>query len=108
MRFRSDLDSLILATLESGAMHGYDIAKAIRRRSEEVMKVGENMLYPALHRLEQEGLIAGEWQSQDPKPPKKLYSLTDRGAKKLTDRRKEWETFVAMIGRVLNPAPEGR
>ena len=102
MAFKSDLDTMILAVLRTESMHGYEIAKAIKLRSSDVLKVGEGQLYPALHILEKDGLVKAEWEQQQGKPAKKIYSLTEEGAKKLAKQKKEWDSFVAGVGAILN------
>ena len=71
MSFRTDLEAMVMAALKDGPLHGYGIVRAIRGRSEGVLKLGEGQLYPILHRLESDGLIHGDWEIQDGKPPRK-------------------------------------
>jgi transcriptional regulator len=92
------LDLLILKTLCAGAMHGYDIADAIQRRSEEVLRVEEGALYQALHRLELRGLLESEWGTSANNRRAKFYRLTARGSKYLAD---ESATFARLSGAVL-------
>ena len=104
MAFRSDLDALILAALEGGPKHGYGIVKTIRATSDDVLKLGEAQLYPVLHRLEEAGIIEGEWEMSEGKPSKKVYSLTVRGNKELKKLRQDWEKFSAAVSKMLEPA----
>lgn len=92
------LDILILKTLSKGQMHGYDIAESIAERSEEVLRVEEGALYPALHRLEVRGLLASEWGVSTNNRRAKYYKLTGEGRKHLT---RESATFVRLSGAVL-------
>jgi transcriptional regulator len=92
------LDLLILKTLLAGARHGYDIAEAIEQRSEEVLRVEEGALYPALHRLELRGLLDSEWGVSANNRRAKFYKLTPDGRKYLA---RETETFVRLSGAVL-------
>lgn len=101
MTFKGDLKALILAVLADQDLHGYEILKQIRQRSGQVFKFGESKLYPALHALELDGLIASEWIEQEGKPDRKVYRLTPQGAGKLEEHRKEWERFAASVGRFL-------
>lgn len=101
MGFRTDLEAMVLAALQEGPLHGYGIVRAIRGRSEGVLKLGEGQLYPILHRLEEDGLVLGDWEMQDGKPPRKLYSLTDSGQGALVARRREWGAFAKAVGAVL-------
>lgn len=101
MRFRTDLESMILAALVEKPLHGYGIVRAIRTRSEGVLKLGEGQLYPILHRLEEDALVSGDWEIQDGRPPRKVYSLTEAGATQLVERKKEWKLFSSAVGNVL-------
>lgn len=102
MRFRTDLESMILAALADGPSHGYGIVRSIRSRSEGVLKLGEGQLYPILHRLEEDELVKGEWEIQDGKPPRKVYALTESGSAKLAERRGEWAQFAKAVGNVFD------
>jgi PadR family transcriptional regulator, regulatory protein PadR len=98
------LDLMILRTLLSGPSHGHAIAKHIQRTSEEVLQVETGSLYPALHRLEAQGLISAEWELSDKGKRAKFYSLTKAGRKQLTAELSKWEQLSLAIGRVLKPA----
>jgi len=99
------LDLLILKTLNRGdAMHGYRIAQHIQQVSGEVLRVEEGSLYPALHRLELEGLVASEWGLSANNRRAKYYRLTRSGKKRLTAEERHWARLVAAIGRVLATA----
>lgn len=102
MRFRTDLESMILAALVDGPSHGYGIVRSIRTRSEGVLKLGEGQLYPILHRLEEDELVRGEWEIQEGKPPRKVYALTEAGASRLAERRSEWAQFAKAVGNVFD------
>lgn len=101
MAFKGDLDALILGVLEGVELHGYEISKRIKQLSDTALSVGEGQLYPALHRLEHEGLVAATWVPQEGKPPRKVYRLTDDGAGKLARHRAEWEKFASGVNRIL-------
>ncbi len=92
------LDLLILRTLLVGKRHGYDIAEAIEQRSQEVLRVEEGALYPALHRLELRGLLDSEWGLSANNRRAKFYKLTAEGRKFL---ERETESFVRLSGAVL-------
>lgn len=92
------LDLLILKTLLSGRKHGYDIAEAIEQRSEEVLRVEEGALYPALHRLELRGLLDSEWGVSLNNRRAKYYRLTAAGRKHLA---RETATFARLSAAVL-------
>lgn len=101
MGFRTDLEAVVLAALREGPLHGYGIVRALRGQSEGVLKLGEGQLYPVLHRLEEEGLVEGDWEIQDGKPPKKRYSLTARGTATLEEHRAQWTIFSRAVGKVM-------
>ncbi len=98
---------MVMAALQSGPLHGYGIVRAIRGRSEGILKLGEGQLYPVLHRLEEEGLVAGDWEMQEGKPPRKVYTLTEPGHGVLVTRRREWGAFSKAVGSVLDEPKAG-
>lgn len=102
MAFRTDLEAMVLAALIDGPQHGYAVVRTIRGRSEGVLRLGEGQLYPILHRLEESGLVSGDWEMQDGKPPRKVYSLTDHGHAALAQRRAEWSLFARAVGSVMS------
>ena len=69
--------------------------QAIRTKSEGALKLGDNQIYPVLHRLEAEGLVNAEWQAQQGKPARKVYALTEEGSGKLEHHQKEWGNYAA-------------
>ena len=97
------LDLLILRTLLFGPSHGHAIAKHIRHTSEELLRVETGSLYPALHRLEAQGLIAASWEKSDRGKRARYYRLTKQGRKQLEVARERWNTFSRAMGLVLNP-----
>ena len=96
------LDLLILKTLHQGPMHGWGISLRIQEVSEDVLQVNQGSLYPALHRLEQQGLIAAEWGSSENKRQAKFYELTRAGRRELEEETKNWERLAGAVGRVLS------
>jgi PadR family transcriptional regulator, regulatory protein PadR len=98
------LDMLILRTLERGALHGYAIAVAIEQRSDNVLRVEEGSLYPALHRLELAELLESEWKLSDTNRRAKYYRLTRKGRKHLAAEALNWNRLAAAIARVMEPA----
>jgi transcriptional regulator len=98
------LDLLILRTLVFGPNHGHAIAKHIQRTSEDLLQVETGSLYPALHRLEAQGLVAASWQLSDRGKQAKYYRLTARGKKQLHAARTRWAALARAIGLVLEPA----
>jgi len=98
------LDMLILKTLARGPLHGYGIAESIHQRSEDVLRVEEGALYPALHRLELRGLLASEWGVSENNRRAKYYRLTAAGRRYLEAERAQWNRLVAAIARVMETA----
>src|SRR3984957_16640673 len=84
------LDMLILRTLQWGSQHGHGIGQAIRQSSADVLKIERGSLYPALHRLEDKGLISSEWKSSDLNRRAKYYRLTAAGKKQLMAEKSKW------------------
>jgi PadR family transcriptional regulator PadR len=95
------LDMLILRTLDRGPMHGWGIAQFIQQISEDVLRVEEGSLYPALHRMEVEGWIDAEWGQSDNNRRAKFYRLTARGRKALNQEADHWRDLVQAIARVM-------
>jgi PadR family transcriptional regulator, regulatory protein PadR len=98
------LEMLILKTLSRQVMHGYGIAQHIRMLSDEVLKVEEGSLYPALQRLQLEGLIASEWGKSANNRRARYYRLTPAGRRHLGESESSFERLMEAIGRVMNPA----
>ncbi len=97
------LDLLILKTLAMGESHGWGVSRRIRNLSRDILDVNQGSLYPALHRLEQRGLIESHWGTPpDNNRRVKLYRLTDDGAKALARERASWEGFVQAVARILD------
>ena len=102
---RGTLDMLILRTLDDGPMHGYTIARAIRDQSNDVLRVEEGSLYPALHRLHQRGCITASWGVSESNRKAKFYTLSTAGEKQLRDEVSRWALVSRAISDVLAPAP---
>jgi PadR family transcriptional regulator PadR len=99
------LDMLILKTVSQGdTMHGYAIASSIQQTSEEVLRVEEGALYPALHRLEVRGLLRSKWGFSENNRRAKYYSLTAAGRKELEREAASWDRVAAAIARVMKTA----
>jgi PadR family transcriptional regulator len=98
------LDLLILRTLRSGSQHGWAISERIQLLSQDVLHVNQGSLYPALHRLEHQGLIESEWGVSELGRRARFYRLTPTGRKQLTRESDEWARFSEAIGRVLRLA----
>jgi transcriptional regulator len=98
------LDLLILKTIALEPLHGWAIAQRIRQISREVLQVNQGALYPALHRLEQQGWISSEWGESENNRRAKYYSLTKAGKKYLQQEQASWDRLSKAIGLVLNTA----
>jgi transcriptional regulator len=98
---RGTLDLLILRTLALHPLHGVAIADRIQQVTGGTFVVQAGSLFPALHRLEQEGLIAGQWTTSEAGRRVKSYELTPAGRRRLTAEKKEWQRIVAAVAQVL-------
>jgi transcriptional regulator len=100
------LDMLILQILQWGPLHGLAIAQTIRTKSEELLKIEAGTLYPALHRLEQQGWLAAEWRTSEKGQRAKYYRLTRAGKKQLVAEQSKWEMMLKAIRLVMRPTEE--
>jgi transcriptional regulator len=98
------LDLLILKTIALEPLHGWAIAQRIRQISRDVLQVNQGALYPALHRLEQQGWISSEWGESENNRRAKYYSPTKAGKKYLQQEQASWDRLSKAIGLVLNTA----
>lgn len=98
------LDTLILKTLSHGPRHGYGVARWLEERTANTIVVEEGSLYPALYRLEKQGLLRSEWGVSELDRRAKFYHLTDDGRSKLSAETAEWARFSAAVSTVLTGA----
>ena len=98
------LDLLILRTIAKTPLHGWGIAKRIQLHSNDVLSVGQGSLYPALHRLEQQGWIIAEWKDSELGRTAKFYSLTREGKKQLERELQAWERLSSAVRLVIQNA----
>jgi PadR family transcriptional regulator PadR len=98
------LDMLILRTLRWGPQHGHGVGQAIRQSSQDLLQIERGSLYPALHRLEAQGLIASEWKASELNRRAKYYRLTASGKKQLVHEQSKWKLLVKTIARVMRTA----
>ncbi len=98
------LDLLILKTLAREPMHGWAVAKRIQSLSGEVLSVQQGSLYPALHRLENQGWITAEWKSSEHGRDAKVYELTREGKRQLTRELESWNRLSSAVGLLLQKA----
>jgi transcriptional regulator len=98
------LDLLILRTLQPGPQHGWAISERIQQISQDVLRVNQGSLYPALHRLEHQGWIKAEWGVSELGRRARFYRLTPAGRRQLDREREGWAQLSAAIGRILEMA----
>ncbi len=101
---RGTLDLLILRTLAAEPMHGWALSQRIQQQSENLLRVGQGSLYPALQRLEQDGWIASEWGTTDQNRPAKFYTLTASGRRALAAETRSWRQYVHAVDLILGGA----
>lgn len=108
---RGSVRALILGLLHERPMYGYQLSKELQLRSQGYFEFREGTLYPALHRMEREGLVRGEWQVVEQGPSRKYYHLTDKGRAELARSQSEWKTFaerlLAVLGRPSGESARG-
>ena len=98
---KGHLDLIVLAALAEGPAHGYAVIETIRSRSGDAFDLPEGTIYPALHRLEQAGLLSSRWMTADSGRRRRVYALTRQGRRALADHRAVWERFSNAIGGLL-------
>jgi len=101
---KGHLDGMLLAALEDGPRHGYAVIEHLRTASGGHLDLPTGTIYPALHRLERAGLVAGSWSVVEGRR-RRSYTLTDAGRPALEGRRAEWKTFASAVGAVLEARP---
>lgn len=97
---KGHLDGLILAVIARGPLHGYAVIESLKARSGGELALPEGTVYPALHRLEADGLLSSEWSTQSGRR-RRVYSITKRGQKELGASRERWRLFSSTIEAVL-------
>jgi len=95
---KGHLDMIVLAALAGAPAHGYAVIQEIRRRSGGAFDLPEGTVYPALHRLEQQGLLASRWTRSESGRERRVYALTRSGRRALADHHAVWQRFAAAIG----------
>jgi transcriptional regulator len=98
------LDLLILKTLDLQPMHGWGISQRIQQVSDSVLQVNQGSLYPALHRLEEQGWITSSWKTSENNRQAKYYDLTRRGRKQLVEEKDNWLRLSTAVGRIVGEA----
>jgi len=103
-KLRGHLENLVLAALRKGDAHGFEILKRLEVAGSGALQLKEGSLYPALYRLEAEGLVKAAWEEGERRGPRRrIYRLTAKGGKRLEQSRSEWDVFVRVIGGILAP-----
>ena len=100
-RLQGTLDLLVLQALAREPAHGWAISQRLKAASQDVFRVGQGSLYPALHRLEERGWVTAEWGVSELGRRARFYRLTAEGRTQLARERTSWRTFVDAVGRVL-------
>lgn len=100
---RGDYTLLLLALLAQGERYGYELVAELRTRSESVIDLPEGTVYPALRRLERQGLLRGRWVDVQGAPRRRYYALTSKGERALAGGREAWRRFVSAADTVLGP-----
>src|SRR3712207_1389109 len=98
---KGSLELMLLTLLEREAKYGYQLAKEVRELSSGTLHLKEGSLYPALHRLERNGLVESAWQERDDGAPRRYYRLTSAGREAVPVKRAEWNQFMAGVQGVL-------
>jgi PadR family transcriptional regulator PadR len=102
-RIRGHLDTLILSVLKGASAHGYEVVAELRRRSDGEFDLPEGTVYPALHRLERQSLLASDWEVSDGRR-RRVYRLTAAGSKALAAEARDWRRFSAGMNAILGGA----
>jgi transcriptional regulator len=100
------LDMLILKAVSLGGLHGYGVLLRLQQLSGGQLQIQQGSLYPALYRLERQGLIASEWGESENKRKAKFYALTDTGRRKFRAETESWNRFSLVVASVLSAIPE--
>ena len=100
---KGSTDSLLLYLISQQPMYGYQIIKELERKSQGYFRFKEGTLYPALHRLEEAGLILGRWQTLPGGRQRRYYHITEKGRATLVEKRHQWQDFLAAMNLVLRP-----
>ena len=101
-----NVESLLLAILESGPSYGYAIVKELNERAEGILQLGEGTIYPVLHRMEDKKLITAKWRLAENGRQRKYYRLTPKGRKALAASREQWQILSVVMRKVVGSAEE--
>lgn len=98
---KGNISLIILSLLRTKPMHGYELAKAVSLKTNNLFTLREGTMYPVLHKLEGKGLIKGQWEETDRKRKRKYYHITPKGKKNILEKKKEWKAFLAIMNLAL-------
>ena len=102
---KGSTDGLVLSVISNGPTYGYELIRELEKRSSGYFHFREGTLYPALHRMEKDGLIEGRWQALPGGQERRYYYITPRGAEVLSRQRTTWSNFSAAVRSVLEAKP---
>ncbi len=105
---KGNTQTIVLTILKDTPQHGYRIAREIEKRSGSALQFKEGTLYPALHALERDGLIAGTWEPSESGPPRKVYAITPAGRTELEKRTRTWHDFSSAINHLIGGDPDAK
>ncbi len=99
---KGNMSLIILSSLIEGEKYGYEITKTVYNLTNSAIQLKEGSLYPALHKLEKQGLVEGFWIQQEPgKPNRKYYRITELGSKTVQQEKEKWKSYMDIMGRVI-------
>ncbi|MDP4152302.1 MAG: helix-turn-helix transcriptional regulator [Bacillota bacterium] len=99
---KGNMSLILLSALLEGDKYGYEITKEISLLTNDEVQLKEGSLYPALHKLEKDGLVESYWSQQEQgRPGRKYYRITQKGEKTVEEERKKWKTFMGTMGRII-------
>ena len=101
---KGSIDSLLLSMVGQQPMYGYQIIKDLEKRSQGYFKFKEGTLYPALHRLEEAGLVTGKWEMLSGGRHRRYYHITEKGHQRLVTHRSQWQDFLTAMNLIIQPA----
>ena len=101
-----NVETLVLAVLESGPSYGYALVKELNERAEGILQLGEGTIYPVLHRLEEKELISAKWRLAESGRERKYYRLTAKGRRALAANCQQWQMLSVVMGKVVGSARE--
>ena len=102
---KGSTESIILSLLVEEPLYGYQLAKNIEKNSKGYFKLRGSTLYPALHRLEKDGMISGQWKTMTGQQQRRYYFITEKGQEALTHRAAHWQDFARALSMILHPEP---